>query len=180
MIPNILDFIMLTFIAACYFLSSLRGGVKQLYSFIVIFASFFIAGRFYPGIAAVFPEKVFPVSFSGASAFVVLFIAAFGSISLVGKLLDDLFKRLHFGGIDRTVSILLGVLKGFVLACITMVIIIVTYPADNPTVADSVGARYIMPVARSITKLLPEEEQKKFHIKERELKEIWETTAEEE
>ena len=45
-IPNILDFTILLFIAACYLLSSLRGGVKQIFSFAALIVSFVVAGIF--------------------------------------------------------------------------------------------------------------------------------------
>jgi membrane protein required for colicin V production len=176
--PNILDFIMIVFVAACYFLSSLRGGVKQVFSFAVIVFSFVTANRFYHGIAAAFPKKVFPESFSEASGWVVLFLLIFGAISMIGKFLDDLFKRLHFGGIDRFVSIFLGLLKGVFLACAAMVIIIITYPAETSTIADSAGAPYLMPVAGGIVQLLPKEDQEEFHTKARELRDIWSTRGE--
>jgi membrane protein required for colicin V production len=178
--PNILDFIMIVFVASCYLLSSLRGGVKQVFSTVVMVGSFVAASRFYHGIAAGFPKKVFPESFSDASAWVILFLLIFGGVSLVGKFLDDLFKRLHFGGIDRVVSIFLGLFKGLFLACAAMAIVIITYPPETSTIADSAGAPYLMPVAGGIVKLLPKEEQEEFHTKARELRDLWSTRGERE
>jgi len=182
MIPNMLDFIILIFIITCYFLSSLRGGVKQIFSLIVLIVSIVVAGRFHHNVAAVFPEKVFPESFAGAAGFYVIFLLAFGVLSFGGRTLDDIFfKRVHFGGIDRGMSIILGVLKGFILGCLLMVVILVNYPADESSlVSESVGAPYIMPAARIIVKLLPGEEREEFTIKEKELKKIWKEPAEEE
>jgi uncharacterized membrane protein required for colicin V production len=181
MIPNILDFIFLIFIVSCYFLSSLRGGVKQIFSFLSIIGSFFVAGMYYLNVAAVFPEKVFPESFAGAAGFSTVFLVVFGAISLFGRFfLDGIFKRLHFGGIDRFVSIFVGLLKGFTLSCITIVILLINYPADSPVLTDSLGVPYMIPAAKVIIKLLPEEEQKEFIAQEIELREIWESFAEEE
>ena len=88
MIPNILDFTILLFIVACYFLSSLRGGVKQIFSFAVLIVSFVVAGMSYPGVAGGFPDKVFPEEFANATGLVVVFLLAFGLFSLVGRLFD--------------------------------------------------------------------------------------------
>ena len=180
MIPNILDFTILLFIVACYFLSSLRGGVKQIFSFVVLIVSFVLAGMFYPGFAEALPDKVFPETFAKASGLVLVFLLAFGSISLVGRFLDDLFKRLHFGGVDRSISIIIGVLKGFTLGCISIAMLMVSYPADSLILTESVGTRYILPAAKVLVKLLPKEEQETFEDSETELKDLWEAPEEEE
>lgn len=172
-IPNVLDFIILAFVVACYFLSSLRGGVKQIFSFLVILVSFAAAGMFYGSVAAVFPEKVFPESFGGAVGFSTVFLAAFGVLSLIGRLMDDLFKRLHFGGIDRTISIVIGLLKGVALGCMFVIIIMVNYPVEESIVADSVATPYLLPSTRIIVKILPREEQKVYTESEKELKKLW-------
>ena len=175
MAPNILDFI----IIACYFLSSLRGGVKQTFSFLAVIISFALAGMFYGSIATVIPDKVFPESFAGAMGFTTVFLLTFGLISLAGRTLDDVFKRLHLGGIDRISSIILGILKGFTLSCMTVVMIMINYPADSSILTDSVGTPYIMPAAKVIVKLLPKEEQKTFSSNAEELMEIWGSIEEE-
>ena len=179
MVPNILDFIMIVFVVACYFLSSLRGAVKQVFSFLAIIISFVLASMFYHGVAAVFPEKVFPESFAGAGGFVVVFLVVFSMVSLAGRCFDGIFKRLHFGGIDRIVSILIGLLKGFTLGCISIAILAINYPANSPILTDSVGSPYIIPAANILVKLLPKEEQKEFARKKIELEEIWKVEKEE-
>jgi len=179
-IPNILDFTILLFIVACYFLSSLRGGVKQIFSLAALLVSFVIAGRFYPGVASVFPEKVFPETFANASGLVVVFLLAFGVISLAGRFFDGLFKRLHFGGVDRIISIIIGVLKGFALGCISIALLMVTYPADSPLLTQSVGTRYILPAVKVLVKLLPKEEQETFEESKAELGDLWEAQGKEE
>ena len=153
-IPNILDFTILLFIVACYFLSSLRGGVKQIFSFAALIVAFVVAGMSYPGVSAALPDKVFPEEFANATGLVVVFVLAFGIISLLLRFFDGLFKRLHFGGIDRLINIVLGVLKGFTLGCISIAILMVSYPADSPILTKSVGTRYILPAAKAFTKLL--------------------------
>ncbi|MCD6352658.1 MAG: CvpA family protein [Proteobacteria bacterium] len=173
MVPNILDFAILVFIGACFLLSSLKGGVELVFSFFVTVLSFMLAGRFYESFADLFPTEVFPPSFAEATGFTAAFLLIFGLISITGRYFDNLFNRLHFGGIDRVVSVALGLLKGFTLACMMVVIIMVNYPADCSIVTDSVSAPYITPAARVITTLLPQEEQKRFHAKEKELKRIW-------
>ena len=74
-----------------------------------------IAGRNYWDVGKVFPEKVFPESFAGAVGFLVVFLLAFGIVSLIGRFLDGIFKQIHFGVIDLFVSITIGILKGLTL-----------------------------------------------------------------
>jgi len=179
-IPNILDFTILLFIVACYFLSSLRGGVKQIFSLAALLVSFVVAGRFYPGVAAVLPTKVFPASFANAVGLVVIFLLAFGAISLGGRFFDGLFKRLHFGGVDRVISIIIGVLKGFALGCISVAILMVAYPADSPVLTKSAATRYILPAVKVFAKLLPKEEQQTFEDTKVELEVLWEAQEKEE
>ena len=132
-----------------------------------------LAGRFYEGFVVLFPVEVFPESFAEATGFTAAFLLIFGLTSITGRSFDNLFNRLHFGGVDRVVSVVLGLLKGFTLACMMVVIIMISYPADFSIVTDSVSAPYITPVARVVTTLLPQEDRKRFHLKEKELKRIW-------
>ena len=173
MAPNFLDFLLLIFIISCYFLSSLRGGGKQLFSFFLIIVSFVIAGRYYWDIGGVFPEKVFPESFSGTAGFVIIFLLAFGALSFILRLFDGVFKILHFGGIDRIVSITIGILKGLVLGCMTVIILMINYPADKPILRNSLTCPYLLPEAGKLVKLLPSKEQKEYFSTERELKKLW-------
>jgi len=171
--PNFLDFVFLIFLIACYFLSSLRGGSKQIFSLAAIILSFAIAGRNYWDVGKVFPEKVFPESFAGTVGFVVIFLLVFGIISLLGRFLDGIFKQIHFGGIDRFVSIAVGIVKGLTLSCMTVVILMVNYPADALILTDSITTPYILPVAHKFARLLPQKEQKDFFSKEADLQTFW-------
>jgi uncharacterized membrane protein required for colicin V production len=174
MAPNLFDFALLIFLIACYFLSSLRGGSKQIFSLAAIIFSFVIAGRNYWDVGKIFPEKVFPESFAGAIGFVAVFLLVFGVVSLIGRFLDGIFKQIHFGGIDRFVSITIGILKGLTLGCLTFVIIMVNYPADAPILTNSITGPYIFPAVRKFAKLLPKKEQKEFFTKETDLRTFWE------
>lgn len=174
MAPNLLDFVWLIFIITCYFLSSLRGGSKQIFSFVAIIFSFMIAGQHYWDVGKVLPEKVFPESFAGAAGFVVVFLLAFVVISLIGRFLDSIFKYIHFSSIDRFVSKFIGVLKGLTLGWMTVVILMVNYPADLPLLTDSMVTPYLYPGVQKVATLLPKKEQKKFFAKEGDLKRLWE------
>jgi len=171
--PNFLDFVFLIFLIACYFLSALRGGSKQIFSLAAIILSFVIAGRNYWDVGKVFPEKVFPESFAGAVGFVVVFLLAFGIVSLIGRFLDGIFKQIHFGVIDRFVSIAIGILKGLTLGCMTVVILMLNYPADALIVTDSIISPYILPAAHKFVTLLPQKEQEEFFGKEADLQKFW-------
>ena len=174
MAPNLLDFVLLIFLIACYFLSSLRGGSKQVFSLAASIFSFVIAGRNYWDVGRVFPEKVFPESFAGTLGFVIVFVLVFMIISLIGRFLDGIFKRIHFGGIDRFISIGVGILKGLTLGCMTVVILVVNYPSDASILTDSVAAPYVLPAAHRFAKLLPQKEQKDFFDSEADLRTFWE------
>ena len=178
MAPNLLDFVFLIFLIACYFLSSLRGGSKQIFSLAAIIFSFVIAGRNYWDVGKVFPEKVFPESFAGAVGFVVVFLVVFGIVSLIGRFLDGIFKQIHFSGIDRFVSVGIGILKGLTLGCMTVVILLVNYSADAPVVTDSIVIPYILPAANKFAKLLPQEDKKEYFVNEAGLRKIWEKNKE--
>lgn len=181
MIPNILDFILLIFVIACFFLSSLRGGAKQIFSFVVIVISFMVASNTYGNIAKVLPEKVFPQSFAGTAGFVVVFLLVFGLISFVGRFLDEIFKRISFGRVDGILSRIVGIIKGVTLGGMAVVILMINYPADTSILTGSVACRYIiMPAVNKVATLLPQEEGKKFSDNEKQLKKIWEAPQEEE
>ncbi|HNU71810.1 MAG TPA: CvpA family protein [Thermodesulfobacteriota bacterium] len=174
MFPNILDYSVLIFIVLCYLLSALRAGPKQLFSFILLVGAFFLTGRSYEEVSAVFPEKVFPPSFAGAFSFLIAFLAIFGVLSLLGRLLEDLFKRLSFGAIDSFVTRGLGVLKGIVLGCMLIAIVMVHYTSDEaPILSESASLPYLIPAVRVTVSLLSPEDRKLFAETDKELQTIW-------
>lgn len=177
MAPNMLDFLIIGYLVSCYFLSSLRGGAKQIFSWLSLFASFLVAAHIYTDVARVFPEKVFPASFAGTAGFAVMFLIVFGAVALLGKFLDGVFKQMHFGGIDHYVSLLVGVLKGVTLGCMTIVVLMVTYSAENPLLVGSLSARYLVKPVRMVAKLLGPQDLKHFYKVECELTKTWEGQA---
>ena len=177
MFPNMLDYTFLILVVVCYLLSSLRAGPKQLFTFLVTVASFFMAARGYEGVASVFPEKVFPPGFAGAVSFFLVFLVILGGISLAGRIMEDFFKRLSFGTADAFINRGLGVVKGFMLGCMTVVVIMVNYSLDeSPVLSESILLRHIMPVVRVTSKMLTPADKKLFLDTDRELQMLWTRT----
>lgn len=179
MFPGLLDYTLLTYLVACYMLSSLRAGPKQLFTFGVLIVSLIMTGNSYDGVSSIFPPKVFPDSFAGAFGFLVTFLVIFGLLSLAGRLLDDFFKRVSFGVVDAIVAKGVGILKGVVLGCMTVAVIMVNYPLDeSPVLTESVVLPHIMPAVKKTVLLLPKLDQKLFAETEKELKMEWSRDAE--
>ena len=179
MFPNLLDYTLLTYLIACYMLSSLRAGPKQLFTFGVLVISLIMTGNSYDAVSSIFPPKVFPDSFAGAFGFLVTFLIIFGLLSLAGRLFDDFFKRVSFGVADAFIAKGIGILKGLLLGCMTVVVIMVNYPLDEaPVLYESVALPYMMPVVKKTVLLLPKSDQKLFTETEKELKMEWTLEAE--
>jgi len=179
MFPNSLDYTLIIFIVCCYLLSTLRAGPKQLFSFVVIIISFILTGKSYEGVAAAFPREVFPQAFAGAFSFLLTFLAVFGLISLGGRMLEDFFKRLSFGPIDNIVNKGLGIVKGFLLGCMTIVVIMVQYTLDeSPVLSESLILPHIMPAVRATAGMLTPADQKLFKQTDKELQQLWYTDSE--
>jgi len=66
------------------------------------------------------------------------------------------------------------------LGCISIALLMVTYPADSPLLTQSVGTRYILPAVKVLVKLLPKEEQETFEESKAELGDLWEAQGKEE
>ena len=178
MFPNILDYTLLIYLVTCYLLSSLRAGPKQLFTFGILIVSFIMTGNSYEAVSSVMPPKVFPDSFAGAFGFMVTFLVIFGLLSLTGRLFDDFFKRVSFGVVDAVVTKGVGLLKGVVLGCMTVVIIMVNYTLDESPVLDqSVALPYFMPGVRMTAMWLPKSDQKLFAETEKELEMVWRREA---
>ncbi|MCX8012358.1 MAG: CvpA family protein [Desulfobacterota bacterium] len=171
--PNFLDLLIIIFILAGYFLSSLRGGSKQIFSLLVILVAFFISGRYYWNIGGVLPEKVFPESFAGTVGFVIIFLLVFIFLTFIGRFFDTIFNLIHFGSVDRIVSIAFGIIKGLVLSNIALIILMINYPPEAPLLKNSMVSPYLLPSAKKLIVLLPPAEQKEFFRMEKELKKLW-------
>jgi len=155
-------------------LSSLRAGPKQVFTFAVLIVSFVLTGNSYEAVSSIFPPKVFPESFAGAFGFLLTFLVIFGFISLAARLFDDFFKRVSFGPVDSYVTRGFGILKGVVLGCMTIVVIMVNYTLDeSPILEESVALPYYMPLVKKTATLLSKSDQKLFAETEKELQMAW-------
>jgi len=172
--PNFLDLLIIIFILAGYFLSSLRGASKQIFSLFVMLVAFFIAGRYYWNVGGVLPEKVFPESFAGTVGFIIVFLLVFIILAFIGRWFDSIFNLIHFGGVDRIVSIIFGIIKGWVLGSITLIILMINYHPETPILKHSMISPYLLLSAKKLVILLPQEEQKEFLRMEKEFKKLWE------
>lgn len=119
------------------------GFVRQLAAFLALVGSYLIAGRYtsqampYVDDFIANPKTVFYVSF------VLLFLVGAMVFILLGKLMRKLMEVTLLGWFDRLLGLLLGALKGLVVASLLFMILASTLSASNDLLKKSLSAPFL-------------------------------------
>lgn len=119
LLPDILAF---GVIAACVFMSMMRGAIAELFALIAWFAAFFTAKLFAEPFANVAFQSMQPRGLAVMASFAVLFFAAWLVLKFVRSLLTAAVSAVGLGSINRLLGGVLGAAKGILLATVAVML----------------------------------------------------------
>ena len=174
---NWIDIIILILLGLAVGMGFKKGLVQEIVGIVALIVSFFLALKLHPaaanGLVKMFKE--IPPHLAPTIGFAVMFLAAFGAITLAGWLLSKLIKASPLDLADKLGGMVIGLLKGAVV--ISILLLLLTFlplPKDVNQKLDRSG------MIRSMRKVAPwvYEKTKGLWPKAREMYKEFEKTPE--
>lgn len=170
---NNLDIVFIVIIGASILYSLIRGLVREIFSFLSIILGFFAASYGASSSANWLRRWVENETLAQILGFAILFILVALSISLLGKALSRLVKKMDLGWADRLGGASFGFLKAILLIAIILLVLTAFLPPKSKTISNSQISPVAVTIARGLSYLVPEKLRALYMEKEKELKKYW-------
>lgn len=126
------DFIVLGIIFISVVISLMRGFVKEALSLASWLASLWIAMSFSSGMAELFGSSISDPTLRLLAAFVSLFIMTLVVGAVINFFATQFIQRTGLNGIDRTIGVVFGFLRGILLVTIIVMLLgLTTLPKET-------------------------------------------------
>lgn len=172
---NTLDVIFLILIAASVIYSLIRGLVREIFSFLSFILGFFGASYGYSTAANWLKRWLDNEILAQILGFAILFVLIALAISLLGKALSGLVKKMDLGWADRVGGAAFGFLKAVLLIAIILLVLTAFLPPKSNTLTESKISPAALAIARGLSILVPEKFRVAYSEKEKALKKYWAT-----
>lgn len=126
------DFIVLGIIFISVIISLMRGFVKEALSLTGWLASLWIAMSFSSGMAELFGSMISDPTLRLLAAFVSLFVMSLVVAAVINFFATQFVQRVGLSGIDRTIGVVFGFLRGILLVTIIVMLLgLTTLPKES-------------------------------------------------
>ena len=169
---NYLDIVFIIIISAFSIYGLIRGFVKEIVSIISIVLGLYIAIHWY-GEAARYLAFLRDQNLQNILGFIIVFIGASLILSLIGKLVSLALKDINLGCIDHLLGLVFGFVKGVVVVCVILLVLVSFLPPSNKVLAESQLTPAIISLTKTIAAFSPSSLKKQFTVKLDELKKVW-------
>jgi len=169
---NYLDIVFITIISAFSIFGLIRGFIKEIVSIISIVLGLYIAIHWY-GEAARYLTFLKDQNLQDILGFIIVFIGVSLILSLLGKLVSLALKGIDLGCIDHLLGLVFGFVKGVVVVCAILLVLVSFLPPSNKRLAESQLTPDIISLTKAIAAFSPPSLKERFTVKLDELKKVW-------
>ncbi|MBI4496231.1 MAG: CvpA family protein [Deltaproteobacteria bacterium] len=170
---NSLDIAFLILIGVSTLYSLWRGLVREIFSLLAIILGFLGAGYGYSHPASWLRGWGLGPTAAQILGFAVLFLILALAISLLGRFLSGMMKRMDLSWADRLGGAAFGLLKGVLFVAVILLVLTAFLPVRSQVLAQSKISPGVLAVARGLSFLVPEGLGALYAGKEKELKRYW-------
>lgn len=159
---NLLDLILAVLIAWFAVSGIARGLVQQLFSLGGLVAGHLTGVRYYP-----FAQAKLGLSFQFAEvvAYVVVFLAAYLAVRLIGVVIEGQIRNSKLSATDRLAGMAAGLVKGALLTILIVFLLVILLPRDTRVLHESKAAPLAVAAAKRLANLFPERFAESFREK---------------
>ena len=159
---NLLDLILAVLIAWFAVSGIARGLVQQLFSLGGMVAGHLTGVRYYP-----FAQAKLGLSFQFAEvvAYVVVFLAAYLAVRLIGVLIEGRVRNSKLSGSDRLAGMVAGLVKGALLSILIVFLLVILLPRDARMLRESKAAPMAVAAGKRLADVFPERFAESFREK---------------
>ncbi|MEW6007787.1 MAG: CvpA family protein [bacterium] len=153
---NSLDIAIIAIFLISIFIGLLRGITREIFSLLSIFCGIIIASRSYQKFSPLIFKYINNEPLANIISFVVVFLITSLFVSLIGIILEKMWKILHLTLFDRIFGAIFGIIRGFVLIGL-MVILVEKFPigATQRLVASSMFFPFFSSLKDILISLFP-------------------------
>jgi membrane protein required for colicin V production len=159
---NILDIVIISIIGISGLVGIFRGLVRELMSLVGWIVSAWLAWRFASLFAPVFDSIIQSPDVRMAAAFISIFLASLVSFALLSHFISKIMSQSALKGMDRTLGMLFGVLRGAIIVAVLAMLIQSTQFAKESWWIESLLKDYFLLVAAYGMSMMPAEVSKFF------------------
>lgn len=167
---NYLDIILCAIIAFFAIRSTLRGAMREIFSLLALIAGVIVSSRFYALAAALlipYIDNQWARTIISCSA---IFILVYLCINTAGWLIAKLIKFIHLSPLDRFAGFFIGTAKGYLLACLLIIMLLMLAPPGSKLLKESRVSVYSIPFIEKMVIIFPASFKTVITEKTRELK----------
>lgn len=153
---EVIDLVLLVVLAASALLGAVRGFVGAIASLVAWFGAGWFAFRYGAELALWFSDDGHPGATELLGAYVVSFIAVLVLVGLVGWGMRKLVHSVGLSGVDRILGLVLGLVRGALVACMLVLLMAFSSLPQDPAWARSHAVPVLLPGAQWIARWLPD------------------------
>jgi membrane protein required for colicin V production len=159
---NLLDLILAVLMAWFAVSGIARGLVQQLFSLGGLVAGHLSGIRYYS-----FAQAKLGLSFQYAEvvAYVVVFLAAYLAVRLIGVLIEGRVRNSKLSGSDRLAGMVAGLVKGALLSILIVFLLVILLPRDARILRESKAAPIAVAAGKRLADVFPERFSESFREK---------------
>ncbi len=116
------DFVLLAVIAVSAFVAFVRGFVREVLGIIAWVAAAYAAYKGFPAANPIVSGWIKNKQFAGPATYGIVFVVALIVFTIVTNLLGRLVRNSALGGLDRTLGLAYGVLRGAVIGMVAYIV----------------------------------------------------------
>ncbi len=170
---NGLDWVMIGVVLFCMLRGIVRGAVSQVFSIAGLLCGFVLASHYYESVAAQLAHAFPRLSGTQIIAFILVFLLAWFCIAVAGYWIARLLRKAGLGFFDRLWGGMIGFGKALVLCIVAISVLTLFVSPQNPLLTRSSLLPYIQEAARILVRVTPDNVQKIFEEKRKELERYW-------
>ncbi|WP_372012349.1 CvpA family protein [Pseudoxanthomonas sp. 10H] len=153
---EMIDLVLLAVLAASALLGAVRGFVGAVASLVAWFGAGWFAFRYGAEMAFLFSGDGQPGATELLAAYAISFIAVLVLVSLVGWVMRKLVHSVGLSGVDRALGLLLGLVRGLLVACMLVLVMAFSSLPQDPAWTRSRLVPVLAPGAQWLARWLPD------------------------
>jgi len=159
---NLLDIFIITIITVSGLIGVFRGLVKEIMSLVGWIVSAWLAWRFANMFAPVFDSLIDSADIRKAAAFISIFLLSLVLFALVSYFISKIMNKSPLKGMDRTLGMIFGILRGVIIIAVLALLIQSTQYAKESWWLSSYLKDYFILIAMSGMSVMPAEVSRFF------------------
>ena len=172
---NVLDIIILSILLFFTIWSFFKGIIRGVFSLLALALGIILARQFYYQTAQSWGRWISPKA-GNIIAFILLFLAAYLVVMIIGKLFRKIIKTIELNWLDHVGGALLGFLIGLLLVCLLVTVLIMVLSPHEEVLRTSKLIPHVVSLVTlsdGLLKAIPPEIRRGFQEKVEELKGFW-------